>query len=563
MRYLCALLFASVACGQSFTDVTDAAGVETFQNSSGYSHDGYVGGGAAGDFNNDGWQDLFVIKGDGRDRLFQNNQDGTFTDVGESAGMIEHRGKGAVTGDFNADGWLDIYVTSAGHYPDGIGPGDHVLYRNNGNGTFTNIAVAAGVNQTANIEDGFGAAFGDDDLDGDLDLFVAGFATNNTGSRLFRNNGDETFTDATAESQIFFGIPSMSAFTPRFVDMDLDFYPEMPLISDFGSSRAFRNETDGTYSDMTATSGLGQEENGMGGNIGDFNNDGLIDLYASSIYRPDFGWTGNKLYINQGDLTFDEISADAGTDNGGYGWGVVCVDFDHDGWTDILETNGGSGAFADEQCYLFMNEGGGASFDERAIESGITHNDQGRGLITLDYDNDGDQDVVIFADNDFITMYRNDGPDGAWLRIFLDTTDTPGIAPGGEGARLYATATIDGQMTELFRLMSWGSNFESSSEPGVHFGLGDATIVHELRIEWPDGSITTLDDVAVNQTMTISPAGDCPGDFNQDGTKDILDFVAFQTAFVNADDDADCNQDGLHNILDFVCFQVLFMEPCE
>ena len=562
MHSAVACVLGGCALGQTtFTDVTCPAGVTTSQGIGNYVFQEYVGGGAVGDFDNDGWQDLFVIKGDGRDRLFMNNHDGTFTDVGEGAGMLAHHGKGACAGDFNDDGWLDIYVTSAGPIPGAPGPGNHILYRNNGDGTFTNVASDAGVNWTSNQEDGFSAAFGDFDLDGDLDLFVAGFTSGNLGSRLFRNDGDESFTDVTAASQIFNGVISMSAFTPRFVDLDQDFYPEMALISDFDTSRTFGNNQDGTYSDITVAAGLGHEENGMGGNIGDLDNDGLIDMYVSSIYSPGIGWTGNKLYLNQGVFPFDEVAAEAGVDDGGYGWGVICADFDNDGLQDILETNGGNGAFEDEQCYLFMNQGDG-SFDELAIESGITHDGQGRGMAEFDYDNDGDRDVVIFANNEPITLYRNDGTPNAWLRVFLDTGGSPGLAPDGEGARVFATATIGGEVSEQFRLMSWGSNFESSSELSVHFGLGDAAVVDEVRVEWPDGSVTTLGEVAINQTMTIASGG-CAGDFNGDGVKNILDFVAFQAGWLNGDEAADCDANGLFNILDFVCFQSAFGEPCE
>jgi hypothetical protein len=561
----CALL-ASAGAAQtpSFTNVTNDAGVATTFIGSGYANEEYTGGGAVGDFNNDGWQDLIVLKGDGRDRLFMNNQDGTFTDVGEAAGMISHRGKGAVTGDYDDDGWLDIFVTSAGPVPGVVGPGNHILYHNNGDGTFTNLAVEAGVNKTANVQDGFSGAFGDYDLDGDLDLFVAGFAAGNAGSRIFRNNGDGTFTDMTAAINFFGGTPQMFAFTPRFVDMDGDVYPDMPLIADFGTSRYFRNDTDGTFTDITFAAGLGKEENGMGGNIGDFNNDGMIDLYASSIYFPDINWTGNKLYVNQGDHEFTEISNSAGVYDGGYGWGCVCVDFNHDGWQDIAETNGGNGTFDNEQSYLFMNNGDN-TFDEMAVQVGLSHFGQGRGFVNFDYDNDGDQDVVIFANDGPIAMYRsnlvNGDSDRNWFRLFLDTSEVPELAPHGWGARVYVTATIGGEEMQQFRYMSWGSNFESSSELSVHFGLGDATTISELRIEWTNADETVLNDLAANQTMTIS-AGGCPGDFNGDGAKNILDFVAFQTAFVGNDDSADCDGNGTLNILDFVCFQSVFAEPC-
>ena len=141
--------------------------------------------------------------------------------------------------------------------------------------------------------------------------------------------------------------------------------------------------------------------------VGDFDNDGLLDWYVTSIYQPSIGWTGNKLYMNQGNHVYSEISAAAGVFNGGYGWAAIACDFDHDGWVDIAETNGGSSTFQNEQSYLWLNNGDG-TFSETAIASGLVHTVLGRGMLNLDYDNDGDQDVMILSLNDPNVLYRND-----------------------------------------------------------------------------------------------------------------------------------------------------------
>ena len=499
------------AAAPAFSNQTAPSGIAVnFISAGGYSHSNYTGGGCAGDFNRDGFQDLFVLSGNARDKLYINNGNGTFTDGAVAWNLTAvHKGKGCSVGDYNRDGWLDIYVTSAGA-TGSIGPCKHKLYRNNGNGTFTDVAAAAGVQCTAPaVEDGFGSAFGDYDLDGDLDLFVGGFAAANAGSRLFRNNGNGTFTDVTAAISFFAGSPSMSAFTPRWVDMNEDDYPEMLLEADFGTARYFRNNGNGTFTDITATTGTGVEENGMGQTIGDFNGDGKLDVFVTSTYYPDLNWTGNKLYLNQGSHHYTETAAAAGVQAGGYDWAPLAVDFNHDGKQDLATTNGDanpSSPFADEQSYLWMNNGNG-TFTEGAIAAGLVHLGEGRGMANLDYDNDGDQDVIIFANNEAVQFFRNDlsGPATSWLRVVLDTRSAPGLAPDGVGSRVWTTT---GGVTQI-RYLSSGDNYLSQSELTAHFGLGAATAVDQLKVRWPNGQEAIVGNVAANRTVTLAARGAC------------------------------------------------------
>ncbi len=512
-----------------FSDQTAAAGVSNDYFTGTYSNSNYPAGGAVADFNNDGWQDLFVTTGGSAgnpDRLFINNGDGTFTDEAVSWGLTTvHYGKGVAVGDFNGDGWVDIYVTSAG-LTFGGAPGQHKLYRNNGDNTFTNIATSAGVDFThPTLQDGWGCTFADYDVDGDLDLFVAGFTNDNAGSKLFQNNGDETFTDVTAAVGLFPpGSPNHRSFAPRMVDMDGDLLPDLLLVSDFGTSVYYRNNG-GAFEVYTGPSNTGQEENGMGGNVGDFNRDGLLDWYVSSIYRPSIGWTGNKLYLNQGNHNYSEISNPANCFDGGYGWGCVTVDFDHDGDTDIGETNGGCcSPFSGEQSYLWLNNDDD-TFTEVALSVGLEHFDQGRGMVNFDYDNDGDQDVAIMTYNGPLKFFRNDlsGPDINWIRIFLDTTGT-GIAPQGLGSKVHITVAGQSQMVSV----DGGDNFLSKSEYSAHFGLGAATTIDEISVAWPDGTTTVLTDVPGNQVLTITPVAIPPttpfrrGDVNNNGSVEAL-----------------------------------------
>jgi hypothetical protein len=459
-------------------------------------------GGAVGDFDRDGWPDIFLLgAGHVADALFMNDGDGTFTDRAADWGVaLQHRGRGATVGDFNADGWPDIYITSGGDLTNGDRPGQNILYRNNGDGSFTNVALAAGVHQTSSMYNtATGAAFGDYDLDGDLDLFVCGWESVD-GNRLFRNDGDETFTDVTTSTGIDYGF---DGFSPRFVDMDGDRYPELVIAADFFTGRYFVNQGDGTFVNRTVQSGTGLESNGMGATIGDFNRDGRPDWYVTSIYGDTTTKDGNYLYINQGNHQYTVLPEADGARNGGWGWGVEAVDLDHDGFIDIAETNGWiTSEWEFELAYLFRNNGD-MTFSEVQDGSGFLHWGQGRSLMTLDYDRDGDMDILLTSFEAPVALFRNDlsGPDAHWLEIRLDTSGRPGLAPDGYGSRIVVTA---GGAAQYFWL-NGGATYLGRSQQVAHFGLGTATVVDQLLVEWADGTATVWNDVAANQILTMSP----------------------------------------------------------
>ena len=495
--------------GLHFTNQTAAADVSiTHATALGRKEDGsmMMVGAAAGDFNNDGWLDLFAIGGGLQfDALFINQGDGTFTDIAQTAGLSElHVGSGAAVGDYNGDGWQDIYVTSFGPL-EAIGPGQNRLYRNNGDLTFTDVAVEAGVNLTSlEMADGLGASFGDYDLDGDLDLFVAGWRKNSHGNRLFRNNGDGTFGDVTDVAGIV--DEGIRGFSPCFADMDDDRLPELLLVADFGTSQYYVNNADGTFTEHTSESSVGLEWSGMGSTVGDFDNDGRLDWYTTAIYddEPSGRGDGNKLYLNQGGQRFIERAKAAGVDDGGWGWGAIAVDLNHDGWLDLVETNGWEDLkpYKDELSKLWISNGDG-TFTEVAQPAGFNHVLDGRGLLYFDYDNDGDQDIVVTAVNGELQLFRNNlaRSDANWFRVFLDTSAAPGLAPDGIGARV--SVRVGDQV--YYRHILACPHYLTQSELSAHFGLGRASIIDELRVEWADGSVTTRTNVAINQTITVAP----------------------------------------------------------
>ena len=501
-----------VSTNLAFREVTLAAGLTAVRDPLGHFLVDMAGGGTVGDFNRDGWQDIFFLAGGNQaDALYVSNGDGTFTERAAQAGVAaRHRGIGAAVGDYDGDGWLDIFITSLGTATGPAQPGQHRLYHNNGDGTFTNRAAAAGVSFSSRTRaDGMGAAFGDYDLDGDLDLFVSSYSVAD-GNRLFRNNGDGAFTDVTDDAAPI-GL-SIWGFAPAFVDMDGDRYPELLIAADHGTSRYLLNNGDGSFVDATDASGTGWGANGMGSAIADFNDDGLPDWYLTSVYSNtgmEGEENGNQLYINQGSNRFRELSREAGVNNGGWGWGAVAVDLNHDLLLDIVTTNGwtkpnfyGEFEWLTESTRIFLSRGD-LSFQRAAQQVGLVHRKQGRGLVNFDYDNDGDQDILIFNHAGRMSLFRNDLPRtaGNWFRLFLDTSGHSLLAPNGFGTRVSVLVNEKRQ----YRYIHGGSTYLGVAELSAHFGLGSAEMVDELRIEWADGRVTHIRGLPANQTITVRP----------------------------------------------------------
>jgi enediyne biosynthesis protein E4 len=498
-----------------------------------------TGGLAIGDFNRDNWPDVFVIGGGQTpDKLFINNGDGTFTNQAPQWGVSAlHGGNGAAVGDFNRDGWPDLYVTSFGTPGQTGQPGKHRLYKNNGNGTFTEMAVAAGVNYTTTttFPSGYGGCFGDYDLDGDLDLFVANWkdqsssGNGGTGNRLFRNNGNSTFTDATPIA-IPLGLQAVWGFQGAFVDMNGDHFPELLVAADFKSSRYLINNGNGTFTNFTTASGTGKDDNGMGQTVGDFNRDGLLDWYVTSIHKDNplpGNNPGNMLYTNQGNHVYVENSIPAGVNDGGWGWGTVAVDLDNDGWDEIVEVNGrqGGSEWENELEYIYQNDSDG-TFTRLPPTCGLTLAGEGRGLAWFDADRDGDQDFVITVNNGALRYYRNDTPNqGNWLRVVLSTQANPHLPPDGFGALVKVTA---GEIT-WHRYMSGSPSYLATSEQSLHFGLGQIKAIDSLEVHWPRGQITTISNPVMNAFLTINAP--IPADINANGSVNVDDLLAVINAW--------------------------------
>lgn len=548
---VCAL---ASAADLSFTDVTDQAGIAV--------HHGYLinastgremgSGGAVADFNNDGWQDIFFLSGGHtHDSLFINNKDGTFTDHAAAWGLHTlppHIGSAALAADFNNDGRTDLYITSHGQAGSFGQTGSHRLLlnlppNNQNQPRFAELAVHCGVETTALFAtDGFGAAAGDIDLDGDLDLAVAGWLPFGH-NFLFRNQDIDRgflpiFTDDSdamdSPYATAFGL-SNHGFSPRIVDTNNDWRPEILWTSDFRTSRYLKNNPDNTFTDITEQAGMGLDQNGMGVTQGDFNNDGLIDFYITAIFHPDYPVKpreGNRLYINKGNHQFTELALAAGVHDGHWGWGTTAVDFDHDGDLDLAEVNGWQPIpkFADQPALLFQNDGTGLNYTEIGAQTGFDYASDARGIARIDYDNDGDQDALIFTRLGRLTLLRNDliseenqPADANWLRVFIDTRARSNLAPEGIGATVTAKIPAGSQR----RLIDAGPTFQTSEERSAHFGLGIYDTVFILDIEFHDGTLLRYRNVPANQTMTVTlPA--CRADLAEPfGVRDLADIHAF------------------------------------
>ncbi|MEE8107246.1 MAG: CRTAC1 family protein [Planctomycetota bacterium] len=529
VRYIAlSCAFFAVSCGSGgggegpttelaafrFVDATVAAGfVHTagFQPPTNpYLFQPFAGGVAAGDFDNDGNVDLYVIGGElGTNLLYRNEGDGTFVDVAAAAGvdLAGTRRSGPSFADYDGDGDLDLFVGGM----DGTAA---VLFRNNGNGTFTDVAASAGLVFTR--RNTIGVAWADIDGDRDLDLFVAHYGIRGVNAEqpielLWRNEAG-VFTDVSVSSGLsgFFPTPDDEwSFTPNFADIDDDGDADLLLAGDFGASRVFRNNGAGVFTD--ATSAAIDDENGMGAAVGDFDNDGDLDWFVSSIFDADgvaegnWGVTGNRLYKNDGDGNFTDTSEFAGVRDGSWGWGSCFADFDNDGWLDLFHVNGNvvdlEADFVDDASRLFLSAGDG-TFVERSSALGIEDRDRGLGVVCLDFDDDGDLDLFIWNWHAPPRLLENIGGNGAeaggdHLRVSL-----AGRKPNTQGIGARIIVTHDG-LTQM-REVRAGNNYVSQNAADAWFGLGPSSSPCGVRVIWPDKTETVLADVAPNQHLVIS-----------------------------------------------------------
>lgn len=571
----------SFAQSARFTECAAPIGcIQTFSPAPGYpgNHAQMAGGLTVGDFNNDGWPDLYALGGGNQpDRLFINQQDGTFADETAPWGIDQlvglHRGVSAAVGDVNGDGFDDLYLVSYGPVASPATNAGNRLLLNQG-GSFIDAALDAGVRTFATGTDGMGSVLGDIDNDGDLDLFVCSWFVNTSGNRLFINTGNDAnqtpiFIDATAAMGV--DLAGVRGFTPHMVDMTGDRLPDLLITADFGTSRFLVNEGLGPdnlprFRDVTEAAGITADTNGMGATIADADNDGDLDWFITNIFF-EFGGATNTLYLNNGfddtigAPTFTQQATPAGVQSVGWGWGTVFGDFDNDGDQDLAAT-GGWFQYPGVPARLYENRGvtdGVPRFADIAQAAGIQFQGLGRSLVTLDFDRDGDLDLAMSVKDSPLRIWRNETPiGGAWIQFDLDTSRHPCLAPRGQHTRIEILA---GGST-IVRTLDNGPTYLGQSEMLVHAGLGAIEKIDAVRIEWPDGSTTILHAPAINRRHTVRALH--PADFNEDGSLTLDDVPLFLDAFLAGRARADLTGDGVHDLLDLVPFiHALTGQPCK
>ena len=486
-------------------------------------------GAAAGDYDNDGDIDLFIVWGDdGPNRLYRNDGNLKFTDVAEDAGVafLGPDGStsfqvGPVFADVDGDGDLDLFLRGLSVRS--------LLLRNNNDGSFSDVTDDTGLLFSRPY--GMSTAFGDYDLDGDLDLVTTHWASpqdrNNPGDteHLWRNDteGDDIFF--TSVSELAGIAPSIAqlqdpngleyeadrTFTPTFARINDDLFPDLLMVADFNQTQYFTNNGDGTF-DNTTDVDVFIDGNGMGSAVGDYDNDGDLDWFVTSILYPSeekpvkasLSHYGNRLYRNHQGV-FSDVTDEAGVEDSGWGWGACFIDFENDGDLDIYHTNGWQKSilppddfpffegYEMDQSRAFVNQGDG-SFSERAEDMGLLDTEMGRGVVCADFDNDGDTDILLLADKPI--LWRNNASDNEYLKVHLI-----GRPPNTEasGARISLTSENTSQIREI----SIGSNFLSKNPTVQLFGLGSDTNA-DLTVSWPDGSETVMTDVSSGQTLEIT-----------------------------------------------------------
>jgi hypothetical protein len=495
----------------------------------------FTGGVAVGDVDRDGWPDVYLTRLAAPDHLLRNLGDGTFVDIAAEVGLGECSWtNGANFGDIDDDGDLDLLVTTVGDYA-------YQLWINQlsetGELQFEEQASARGFAFASTwMHSGEGVTFGDYDRDGWLDVHVNEWiraehmpafgdpALALHGGRLLHNLGEGMFEDVTAAAGVELSMldeDGMFGFSSTFVDLDGDGWQDLAIAIDFHRSRLFWSNGDGSFTDGSALANVNRESNAMGSAFADADGDGDLDWFVTSIAEADecdpdetppcWLGSGNRLYSYAGERTFALATDTAGVRDGAWAWGTTFFDADNDGDQDLALGNGWPGRdlhgglyHADTPTKLWINDGTGVMSEEGEAR-GVFDKGQGRGMLSFDYDRDGDLDLLLANHAGSPKLFRNDGGNrNAWLRVEVQGTVSN---RDGRGAKLRVQVEPDGAWQ--VREVGAGSHFLGETELIQHFGLGPefemgVDRIHRVEVEWPvSGVVKGFDVVAAGQTLLV------------------------------------------------------------
>lgn len=526
--YSLLLFFSGYLQAQSFTDVTIAAGITDPDNTK-LTHDGAsatdvmgVGSGAAWlDYNQDGDLDLYVTMRTGANKLYENNGDGTFTDVATAMNVRDVNGDGAgvVIGDINNDGWPDIFLNNC-H--------ENKLFRNDGGNDFTDITVSSGIDGILGDRRGTSATFGDYNGDGFLDMYVShhlsttGLPTENERRDfLLYNNGDESFTNVSAliDNEALIGYGFIGGWTDFDQDGDLDIivindceelapqfnYPTRVIRNDGGTNPV----TNWTFTEVASTVGIEDCRNGMGIAVGDYDRDGWLDVFYTNI--------GEVVLFDNDEGDFTDVTAGSDLDIQAeldYSWGCTFVDYDLDGWQDIYVTLGElqHNELDDRPNQMFKNDTDG-TFSEVGNSLGLDDAQKSRNGIFGDYDNDGDLDLFLVNYAGEYALLENEVPDANNHYLIVDATGTDESNKDGIGAKV-TIVYGDPEIRQVFEIRS-GSNLGGGEEIGAFFGLGTETMIDSVIVDFLSDEQAVMTDVAADQRITIfEPEGSLAVEFS-------------------------------------------------
>gem|GEM_PF-6081247 len=517
---LSSLIFCGAAYAQQFTDVSEEVGLHRELTRS-------WGNPLFGDFNNDGLLDLLVsnheapsgvAEGGVYPYIYINNGDGTFTDVQPTSGIVEQvpdtgAWQGISIADYDNDGNLDIFISEPPFQGGGNATTRNLLFKGNGDGTWDYVSEAAGLpNDREYSECSF---FVDYDNDGLLDIFVKNIPDTIAVNALYHNDGDGTFTSVeefgdlkTANN----GVDEGSIVS--FADYDNDGWMDVAIGGNGSSEALYRNNHDGTFTDVTAAAGILPRPNAQGLAWGDYNNDGLIDLYVSHGKATGGGVLTNSLYRNNGNGTFTELSNQAHVDDNTNTWAAVWGDYDNDGLLDLFVARPGTGEIGIGNANLLYHNNGDGSFTDVAAQEGVAlQDDQITSAHKLaawgDYNNDGYLDLAVKdgispglitgeAFKGLHYLFKNNGGSNHYIKLSLE-----GVQSNRQGIGARVTVIHDEQIAYRQNNGGGGGEWGSQGDGPMHFGIGTSETA-TIRIVWPSGLVDIVPDVAADTTLTVT-----------------------------------------------------------